>query len=145
MCRRIPSGACLQPVSAEELERAKRLLAHEAATSLASDTPTAVRAYDKLLAQVTPLIGVAGAELLFVRSAKMQGDTMLLADISLLHGAARLRASLQAMDPAAAPDATAPLFATFLALVANFIGKRLTAQVVRRAWPTFDKNLEEIP
>ena len=53
-------------------------------------------------------------------------------------GSTKLRACLQALDPAVATEAAAALFGTFLELITTFIGERLTIQVLRSAWPTIE-------
>jgi len=104
------------------------LLAHEGAASSqdARANTAAGRVYDKLQLQMGPLLGVAGVHLLFMRSAKLESST-------------KLRERLQAQDPAVATESAAALFGTFLTLSTAFIGERLTTQVLRNAWPTFEK------
>jgi hypothetical protein len=116
------------------------LLAHEGAAGTADATTAAGRVYDKLHAHMAPLVGVAGVQLLFVRSAKLtQGEFAWLSEVSILEGSTKLRERLQAQDPAVAPESAANLFGTFFALVTTFIGERLTTQIVRRAWPTLEE------
>jgi hypothetical protein len=92
--------------------------------------------YDELHAQLSPVIGATGVELLFVRSAKLAGgDFTGIAGVSLLEGSAKLRECLAARDPLVSPESAAELFATFIALLATFIGERLTTQLLHRAWP----------
>jgi hypothetical protein len=123
------------------MERARRLLAHESAadTAVASATTAAGRVYDKLHAHMAPLVGVAGVQLLFVRSGKLaQGEFAWLSEVSILEGSTKLRERLQGQDPAVAPESAVILFGTFFALVTTFIGERLTTQILRRAWPTIE-------
>jgi hypothetical protein len=129
----------------EQMERARRLLAHEGAAGSAAKraTTAAGRVYEKLCAQLVPLVGEAGVHLLFVRSAKLaqltRGDFAFLAEVSILEGSTTLRESLQAQAPAASTESAAALFGTFFTLVTTFIGERLTTQVLRNAWPTFEE------
>lgn len=44
-------------------------------------------------------------------------------------------ACLKGQDPAAATDAAAAVFATFVGLLVDFIGEPLTAGLLRKAWP----------
>ncbi len=124
-----------------QLEQARRLLAHEAAADSTDGlaTTAASRVYDKLHAHIAPLVGTAGVQLLFARSAKLaQGEFAFFAEISILENSTKLRECLQAKDPAVSTEAAAALFGTFFALLTTFIGERLTGQVLRRAWPTLE-------
>ena len=118
------------------------MLAHEGAAGSADAraTTAAGRVYDKLHAHLAPLVGAAGVQLLFVRSAKLaQGEFACFAEVSILEGSTKLRECLQAQDPAVATESAAALFGTFFTLITTFIGERLTAQVLRSAWPTFEE------
>ncbi len=126
----------------EHVVLARWLLGHEA--NQGGDATPAARVYDKLLTQVTPLLGAAGAEMLFVRSAKLAGDGFhVLASVPLLDGEPSLRATLHSADPAVATESATNLFATFLLLMTTFIGERLTTQVLRRAWPMIEARAGE--
>jgi hypothetical protein len=123
------------------MERARRLLAHEAAAgSAGGDATTAAgRVYDKLQDHLAPLLGAAGVQSLFVRSAKLaQGELTALAEVSIFEGSTKLRERLQAQDPAVTTESAASLFATFFALLTTFIGERLTTHVLRSAWPMIE-------
>ena len=111
------------------------MLDHER-EAMGSDATTtaALRVYDKLHANIAPLVGPAGAESLLVRSARLAHGE--LADVSALAGAKGLRAGLA--DPAASTESAVALFGTFFALVATLIGERLTSQLLRSAWPTIE-------
>jgi hypothetical protein len=126
--------------SAGQLDRAKRLLASEAGPSDGSDetAPVAARVYEKLDAQLAPLLGRAGVRALFARSAKM-AETELASFADATDDAAKLIARLQSLEPAVASEAAVALFGTFLELVTTFIGERLTVQVLRRAWPAIEE------
>jgi len=136
-----------EPVSRSnpaQTERARRLLAHESAAAAAAagitnaDARTAAsRVYDRLHEQMAPLVGVAGVQLLFVRSAKLaKGEFAWLSDVSILEGSAKLRERLQAQDPAVSSESAVNLFGTFFALVTSLIGERLITQILHGAWPT---------
>jgi hypothetical protein len=124
------------------MERARRLLAHEGAAGSANEhaATAACRVYDKIHDHMAPLVGDAGVQLLFARSAKLaQGEFAGLAEVSILEGSTQLRERLQEQDPPLAPESAEALFGTFFALITTFIGERLTTQVLRRAWPTIEE------
>lgn len=115
------------------------MLALEGAASSAHECATAAgRVYDKLQAHVAPLLGAAGVQALLVRSVKIVRGQFPFLEVSILEGSANLRACLEAQDPAVAAESAATLFGTFFALIAVFIGERLTTEVQRRAWPTIE-------
>jgi hypothetical protein len=103
------------------------LLAHEAAAGNANEpaATAAGRVYDKIHDHMAPLVGDAGVELLFARSAKLAHG---LAEISILEGSTQLRERLQERDPPLAPESAEALFGTFFALITTFIGERLTTR-----------------
>jgi hypothetical protein len=118
------------------------LLAHEGAASAADEraTTAAGRVYDKLHAHMAPLVGDAGVQLLFVRSAKLaEGEFTGLAEVPIFERSTKLRECLHTQGPAVATESAAALFGTFFALITAFIGERLTTQVLRRAWPTIEE------
>jgi hypothetical protein len=132
----------LNQPSAAQLEKARRLLAHEGAASGAEDGAAAAagRVYDKLHAHFAPLLGVVGVQSLFVRSAKLtSGEFSGLAEISILEGAEKLREHLQARGSAGDVESAATLFGSFLELLTTFVGERLVTQVLRSAWPTIEE------
>ncbi|MFI5290990.1 MAG: hypothetical protein ACHQ17_15125 [Polyangia bacterium] len=123
-----------------QLERARRLLAHEGAAANAGESATAAgRVYDKLHAHLAPLVGASGVHALFVRSAKLTQDDFAGLPLADAGSLAQLRECLQAQDPAVSAEWAAALFGTFLALLATFIGERLTSEVLRSAWPTIEE------
>jgi hypothetical protein len=125
-----------------QLEKAKQLLASEGApwTSSEECAAAAWRVYEKLNARLAPLLGSAGVQALFVRSAKLaQADFASLAEVATPEGLTRLGMCLQALDPAIAPEAAAALFGTFLDLIFTLIGERLAVLVLRSAWPAIEE------
>lgn len=127
--------------AAPELDSARRLLSYEGAAGGRADSyaVAAGRVYDKINAQLGPLLGPAGVRALFVRSAKLARlETAGLVEIAILESSAALAAFFRTLAPAIAADAAEALFGTFLSLTTTFIGGRLTAQVLRRAWPNLD-------
>ena len=124
--------------SAEQLRLAKRMLALEGGSGSAEGCAMAAeRTYMKLKAHLGPLIGTAGLESLLARSAKLsQHRFACLAEISIVQGSTNLHACLQSQEATVAADAGAALFGALLALLAAFIGERLTTQALGRAWPS---------
>ena len=131
----------LTKASADERERARRLLAHEGATGGSSEAcaTAAGRVYDKLNAEFGLLLGSAGAQALFVRSAKLSRLELVgLAEVANLDSSTTLAAFFRTLDPAVGANAAEALFGTFLSLVRTFIGERLAFQALRSAWPTIE-------
>ncbi len=128
-----------------QIERARRLLAHEGAAGSAERASTAAgRVYDKLYAHLAPLVGSAGVQLLFMRSAKLvQGEFASFAQVSGFEDSTKLRERLETRTPALATESVAALFGAFFTLITTFVGERLTMQVLRGAWPTFDETAPE--
>lgn len=136
------AGDRLRRPDPAHIERARHLLAHEAVAGSGDPGATTApgRVYDKLHAHLSPIVGAAGVQLLFVRSAKLaQGEFAWSAEVSILDGSTKLRDALQAKDPAIATESAAVLFGTFFTLITTFIGERLTMQVLRAAWPTLEE------
>src|SRR6185295_6594537 len=125
--------------TAAQIARAKRLLASEGASvgDGAECAAAAGRVYDKLDAFLAPLLGRAGVQALFARSAKLSrgGLASPAEPAAALEDSTKLSAWLQSLDPAGATETAAVLFGTFLDLITTFIGERLTVQVLRHAWP----------
>lgn len=128
--------------SATTVEKAKRLLASEGAPWSTSEECAAAswRIYEKLNARLAPLLGRAGVQALFVRSAKLaQAEFPSLGEIATPEALTRLGACLQALESTVAAEAAATLFGTFLELMTTFIGERLTVLVLRSAWPEIEE------
>src|SRR5664279_951134 len=128
--------------SATQMEKVKRLLASEGAPWSSSEECAAAtwRVYEKLSARLAPLLGSAGVQALFVRSAKLaQPEFAALAEVATPEGLTRLGSCLQALGPAIGAEAAATLFGTFLDLMTTFIGERLTVLVLRSAWPAIEE------
>jgi hypothetical protein len=129
-------------LSATQVNNAKQLLASEGAPWSSSEEAAAAawRVYEKLNARLAPLLGSAGVEALFVRSAKVaQSDFASLAEVATPEGLTKLGSCLQALDPVTAAEAATTLFGTFLDLLTTFIGERLTVLVLRSAWPAIEE------
>jgi hypothetical protein len=127
-----------------QVARAKRLLALEgdAGSSSAGCAAAAWSLYEKLNARLAPLLGAAGVQALFVRSAKLaKADFPSLAEVATPDGMKKLGAGLQALEPADATEVAATLFGTFLELMTTFSGERLTVLILRSAWPTIEETV----
>ena len=123
-----------------QIDMFRRLLAHEAAAAGAHGraTTTAGRVYDKLHTHVATIVGAVGVQSLFTRSAKLvQGEFTSFAEVSDLEST-KLRERLHMQNPPLATESVAALFGTFFTLLTTLIGERLTAQLLRGAWPTFE-------
>lgn len=102
------------------------------------------RVQDKLFARLASVLGAGGARALFARSVRLAaGDHACLRNVDFdakpTEGVAELLAAhLHQEDPAVALEGVEALCATLLALLMTLIGERLTFQVLRSAWPTFD-------
>jgi hypothetical protein len=140
-------AAAMRTPSVHQREMAKRLLAAEGDSGASSDASAtaAAQVHDKLAAQLGPVLGVTGVEALFMRSATLAAaEHPLLAQVAAvvdgpMDRPTRLRACLQALEPAAASEVAAALLGTFLELIVMFIGDRLTVQALRGAWPTIEE------
>ena len=124
--------------STAQAGRARQLLASEGdGSSSEACAAAAGRVYDKLDAQLTPLLGPAGVHALFMRSAKLaQSELAPLGEVSAsLESSTKLRGWLAPFEATRAIETAVVLFGTFLDLITTFIGERLTVQVLRRAWP----------
>ncbi len=139
--------------SAPQVERAKSLLSTEGEWEASAEACAAAagRVYDKLAAQLVPLLGGAGVQAMFVRSAKLaRAELPLYAELVPAiegsgEGATGLSGYLQTLEPTAATQAATALFGTFLDLIITFIGDRLTVQALRGAWPKIDETPDETP
>ena len=137
----------LRPVTAmnkpgaAQVAWARRLLAAEGSSGDEAEACAAAagRVYEKLNAQLSPLLGSAGVQALFVRSAKVaQREFASLAEIVTPDGLTKLGARLRGLEPAVATEAAATLFGSFIELITTFIGERLAVLVLRNAWPTIE-------
>ena len=125
-----------------QIARVRRLLVLEGASGDGAQACAAAagRVHDKLTAQLSPLLGAAGVQALFRRSATLvQGERPVLADVGTLESSTRLRELLGALEPDVARETAEALFGAFFALITTFIGERLTTQALRGAWPTIEE------
>ena len=125
-----------------QLDEARNLLVREVA-SCPDPEAAAQRIYDRLLLHLAPLIGAEGVKTLVLRSAQLEKAEHPCFEGLSVHRATedpekageRLRTCLQEQAHPAARAATVALFTRFFSLLALFIGERLTAQILHRAWP----------
>ena len=130
----------LQRPTVAQLDRARRLLAHESQSGRAAESVTAAGCvYDKLEAHLGPLVGVAGVQALLVRSVKLTRVEFPFLNVEALKGSSKLQDCFRAQDPAVVTAAAVAVFGTFFALITTFIGERLTTQALRSAWPTLEE------
>jgi hypothetical protein len=128
----------LRPSHAQ-LARAGRLLAAEGAGAGDAGGHAAGRVFDKVHAELDPVLGHAGVEALFRRSAKLaQDDLGTLSTALSFDSSTRLREGLLDLEPAESLTAMTVLFGTLFALIETFIGERLMLELLRRAWPALD-------
>jgi hypothetical protein len=134
-------AAMSRPADPRHAELARRLLAYEAGSGQGADACAtgAGRIYDKIPAGLVPLLGAAGVRALLERSVKLSRGELGWLDVSVVESATKLRDSLRAQEPSVAPASVAVLFGTFFELLTTFIGARLTAEILRSAWPTIDE------
>ena len=138
---RRPTGA--------QIEAARRVFALEAHEAARPDDAAlaAGRIYEKLFAALAPLVGAAGARALLARGVKLAAVDFLaltrFATDPKSGDSERLVGCLRAERPAAIEQATVALCAATLSLLETLIGERLTANVVRSAWPAFDATHQE--
>jgi hypothetical protein len=124
-------------------ELSRRLLAHAGAGSAhATDAAEAAgRVYEALFRTLDPLIGVAGAHALFVRSLKLAWaapDVPSEPSSSDPTVTAYLVGRLRELDQGEDSEAAARLFAVLLRLLTNFIGESLVWQILQKAFPGID-------
>jgi hypothetical protein len=130
----------VNPASPAQIETARRLLAHEGAAGSADEAAMAAgRVYDKLDANLAPLLGAAGVQALLVRSVKLTQGEFSFLTVAGPDCSAKLSECLRAQDPAVAVESAAVLFGTFFTLITTFIGERLAVQALRRAWPKIEE------
>lgn len=83
--------------------------------------------HDALHVQLAPIIGAAGFEVVFRRSVKLTGHAVAAGQ--------DVHASLHELEPPDAAALATTLLATFLALLATFIGDALACRVLKTAFP----------
>lgn len=127
--------------SARLRQTVANILVQEAGRDADASTVAAAasRLYDRLVEQLTPLIGARGVDAIVARSLHLtrrefpwlqefpdSGDSDDLC--------AQNRLRLEQQDAATAADATAAAFATLVALLVALIGWGLTGRLVQAAW-----------
>ena len=127
-------------------EFAGGLLAREQlGESVEERAAAAVRVYERLMLCLSPLVGASGVRALFARSV-----VLTTAEYPFFAGAnferpeaavTTLQASLRGQHPEAVLHGAAALFGALITLLETYVGERVTAQVLRSAWP----DLAEMP
>ena len=135
-----PVGARINLQNKAQRDFASRLLTAERPGESAEERAAAAgRVYEKIFLCLTPLVGATGVRALFVRSLVLTIPEFPFLGGVLVEqpeaGVKTLRASLQGQKPDAVLHGAAALFGAFLALLATYVGQRLTAQILRTAWP----------
>lgn len=121
-----------------------QLLALE--TSGAPATPetlaaAAGRLLDSLCRRLADVIGPAGVQAILLRAVKLGKSEFAFLDERIALGercdslAEPLRAALQEHEPDVIREVSVTLFATFLGLLANVVGDRLTWSLLQQSWP----------
>lgn len=125
---------------------ARRLLSHEAqgAESAEELAAAAGRVHEKIFGRLATLLGADGARALLARSVKLTapefpGLRVIDFDARPTESPAQqITTCLRGEAPATATETAVALCAKMLALLTTLIGERLTFQVLRRVWPSFD-------
>ena len=130
----------------QQIDRAKRLLAHEGASGNAEACAlAAARVHDAIRAHLAPLVGDAGVQQLLVRSATLTRAEFAFLEPGVVETSTKLRECLQAQAPEVALGSAVALYGTFFTLIITFIGERLTTQVLSRAWPSIERTPHQEP
>jgi hypothetical protein len=122
----------------------RRLFAHESGADPQGDVhAAATRILSKLFTRLASLVGAGGARALYERSVKVTArDFASYARATPIapdeRPGDRIVAALRDAGEPRVEEATVALVSTLLTLLATLIGERLTAQVLRTAWPDFD-------
>jgi DNA-binding CsgD family transcriptional regulator len=123
--------------SPADLDAANRLLTYEGGPGGSADecAAAAERVYEKLRVRFVSLVGSAGFQVLFARSASLtRSQYTAFGDNAAVESSAKLRERLRAQEPGAVAATAANLFAAFLSLITTFIGEQLTTQMLRSTW-----------
>lgn len=129
------------------LDWGRQLLALERKRAEGDWAEVAARVHGRAVPHLAALLGLAGVQALLRRSAKLGAHSFpWLAEPGVVDTAATLQTALQVQPSDVALEAAAALFSTFFAMLETFIGRRLTIQLLRGAWPELvDAAPEESP
>lgn len=127
----------------EQLALVSTLLEHERAGA-SDDRVAAVRVFDKMFAELIPIVGDRGVVAVFTRSAAvaktdcaaLQGLVITVDSVDAV--SAKIREHLSTVDEPDVAECAVTLCAAFLSLMSRLIGFPLTAQLLQRAWPEVD-------
>ena len=120
-----------------------RLLALETGEPATSETLAAAagRLLETLSQRLADVIGPAGVQSILRRAVKLGKSEFVFLDERMVTVESRdslaepLRAALQEQEPDVIREVSVTLFATFLGLLANVIGDRLTWSLLQQSWP----------
>ena len=99
------------------------------------------RLLDALSQRLADVIGPAGVQSILLRTVKLGKSEFAFLDERIVPADSRdslaepLRAALQEREPDVIRKVSVTLFATFLGLLANVIGDRLTWNLLQQSWP----------
>ena len=130
-----PGHAALRQLALTVLARRAGPAAGAEAIAAAAD-----RAYDDLARVLATVIGDIGVDAITDRTLHLaKGEYSRLVSTREPEDAvdtfAQIIDALKRQDPTVATEAAAAVFATFLGLLATFIGEPLAARLLRQAWP----------
>jgi hypothetical protein len=131
------------PGSADVRKAIQRALTLEAGSDADAKAlaAAALRLYETLAGQLSPLIGEAGVRALTARSLHLvQRNFTWLAEVRdpgpSERPFAQVGLRLERQEPALAREAAAAALATLGGLLATLIGDALTMRILRAAWPS---------
>lgn len=121
-------------------EMVRRVMVRETAGQATSDELAAAvtQVFTKLLVHLSSVLGETGSLALFRRSLRLAEGGIPFREIpdtgpgTLLPA---IGAWLRGQPPEAVRQASEAVLAAFVELLANFIGERLTSQLLQEAWP----------
>lgn len=131
----------MSPASDQKGDTLRALLAQRIGNPSNARTvaDAAIDTWDQLAAELVPVIGVGGVNVLFNRALYLIGATFpWLATVEEhVDGGERLadlRAHLENQEAAVAAEAASALLATFIELLATLIGETLTERLLMPVW-----------
>lgn len=135
-------------ITQTQLDLATSLLMHER-RGASDDRAAASRVFDKMFAELIPIVGDRGVVAVFARSAvaaksrcaALRGLVMTIDSVEAV--GATIRDHLATVEDPAVVECAVTLCAAFVSLMSRLIGFPLTVQLLQRAWPEVD--LKESP
>ena len=131
-----------------QLDLAATLLKHER-VGASDDRAAASRVFDKIFAELIPVVGDRGVVAVFARSAvaakthcaALQGLAITIDSVDAV--SAKIREHLATVEETEVTECAVTLCAAFVSLMSRLIGFPLTVHLLQRAWPEVD--LKESP